>query len=107
MTERGKQVARAYNIIADRWVGAYSPPLHTLQPQNTQEASQTRVFAQQPQGGQSPVKHRGTFVHPSIHPSVCLSIPPRPCVLQDFVPFGATAQKLKRQYPTETDARPL
>ena len=28
------------------------------------------IFRQQPQTGQSPVKHRGTFVYPSVIPSV-------------------------------------
>ena len=49
------------------------PPTHT----HTQKLIIKFVFGQWPQRGQSPVKHRGTFICSSLRPSVCLS-PSRP-----------------------------
>ena len=58
------------------------------------------LFGQQPQRGRSPVKHRGlSFVHPSVHPFICLFVPP-PRPREDFRPERADFR------PERADFRP-
>ena len=71
----------------------YAPP----------DASQAQIWlsGQRPLRGRSPVKHKGTFVRPSIHPSPLGSLrpeicPPRPGVYPlkpEICPFGQRPQR--------------